>query len=192
MSRLIGYCRVSTFEQHLDVQQALLRNAGATRIFGEHFTGKSRVGREQLDACLASLERGDTLLVVRLDRLARSIADLWTILKDLDARGVMFRCLTQPVDTTTPVGRFTISILGAAAEFELDMLRERRAEGIAKARLAGKYVRPVDTESAAEAKRLRNMGLGASAIARRLSERRGKPVAVRTVYRWTTGMWREG
>ena len=87
---VIGYARVSTFDQTLDVQQALLRNAGATHIFGEHFTGKSRVGREQLDACLASLERGDTLLVVRLDRLARSITDLWSVLKDLDARGVMF------------------------------------------------------------------------------------------------------
>lgn len=188
---IVGYARVSTTDQTLAVQNELLLRAGAKHIFGERYTGKTRVGRGELDKCLASLKAGDTLLVVRLDRLARSLMDLWTILKDLEARGVGFRCLTQPIDTTTPVGRFTISILGAAAEFELDMLKERRAEGIERAKRAGKYLGRKAKGYMPRARELRAEGLSATAIRAQIERETGDPITVRTVYRMTRGMWKE-
>jgi DNA invertase Pin-like site-specific DNA recombinase len=190
---VIGYARVSTPDQDPAAQVEALKAAGCETVFAETFSGKTALGRDQLAHCLASLKAGDVLMVTKLDRLARSMNDLTRIVSDLVARNVGFRCLHQgAVDTTTLTGRLMLNILGAFAEFERELIEERRTEGIRRAKLAGKYVRPVDEDSAREAKRLRREGMGASAIARRLSERRGRPVAVRTVYRWTTGMWREG
>lgn len=186
---IYGYARVSTTDQTLTVQTELLKKAGAKHIFGERYTGKTVTGRVELDKCLAALKAGDTLLVVRLDRLARSLLDLWTILRDLEARGVGFRCLTQPIDTTTPVGRFTISILGAAAEFELDMLKERRAEGIARAKREGKYLGRKSKGYMPRARELRAQGMTATAIRAQIERETGDPINVRTVYRMTRGMW---
>jgi DNA invertase Pin-like site-specific DNA recombinase len=137
---LVGYARVSTFDQSLETQVDALKQAGCQRIYAEKYTGGAATGREELTACLKSLSGGEVLVVTKIDRLARSMADLTGIIADLVDRGIGFRCLHQgAVDTTTLTGRLTLNILGAFAEFELQIIAERRAEGIARAKAAGKY-----------------------------------------------------
>jgi DNA invertase Pin-like site-specific DNA recombinase len=188
---LVGYARVSTADQSLSVQLDLLRKAGATAIFSETFSTKKGVSRAELDKCLASLKAGDTLLVVRLDRLARSILDLWGVLKDLEARRVGFRCLAQAsVDTTTPIGRFTTTILGAVAELERDLIDERRTEGIEHARREGKYIRPQFQAHMKVARDLRAQNLNVTEICRRMNEM-GLATSRRSIYRMTAGQWKE-
>lgn len=182
---IVGYARVSTTDQTLDAQLAALKLAGAKAIFSERLSGKSADGRQELAKCLASLKAGDTLLVTKLDRIARSMRDLTNIIADLTERNVGFRCVDQPaIDTTSLTGRLLLNVLGAFAEFELGMIEERRTEGIRRAKLAGKYIgRPRQTQMI-EARRLRmELGLNASQIANRLN------ISVRSVYRLTRGMW---
>lgn len=136
---LIGYARVSTEDQGLEVQLAALKGAGCERIFAEKLSGKSRTGRSELEACLKALAPGDVLVVTKLDRLARSLIDLVTILNGLVERGVGFRCLTQAIDLTTSMGKFIMQVMGAVAEFERDLIVERTREGVARAKAAGKY-----------------------------------------------------
>jgi DNA invertase Pin-like site-specific DNA recombinase len=118
---LIGYARVSSTGQDLTVQEEALRAAGCEQIYAEKRSGRSAV-------------------VTRLDRFARSTQDLHNLLATLETKGVGFRCITQAgVDTTTPTGKLTLSILGAVASFEADLRAERQAEGIAKAKQEGRY-----------------------------------------------------
>lgn len=184
---VFGYARVSTRDQSLDVQLDALKGAGATVIYSEQITGKTVLGREELERCLSGLGRGDILVVTKVDRIARSLRDLSNIVADLTERGVEFKCVDQPgMDTTTPMGKFMMNILGAVAEFEVEMIASRRREGIRKAQLAGKYVRPQDQANMALARQLRrDEGLTAAQIASRVG------VSVRTVYRMTRGMWGE-
>jgi DNA invertase Pin-like site-specific DNA recombinase len=166
---LVGYCRVSSTGQSLELQEAQLTEAGCEEIFSEKRSGTSTVGREQLDLALRFVRKGDVLVVTRLDRLARSISDLSKIIDQLAAKQVGFRCLQQgAVDTTKPEGRLMLQLLGCFAEFETAIRKERQREGIEKAKADGRYRgRPKSIDPAAIIS-LEAQGLGPSAIAKHL------------------------
>lgn len=169
MGECVGYGRASTADQSVAIQEEQLRAAGCTEIFSEKKSGTSRSGREQLDLALRFVRRGDTFMVTRLDRLARSISDLSRIIEELNARGVGFRCLQQSsVDTTTPEGRLMLQILGSMAEFETAIRKERQMEGIEKAKAEGRYKGRPKSIDGDEVKRLVATGLGATAVAKKL------------------------
>lgn len=134
---LTGYARVSTDDQSTLAQVDALRGAGCTDIVEERASGGNRT-RPLLARLLARLRGGDTLVVVRIDRLARSLSHLLTVIEDLRARGVHFRSLGDPIDTSSPQGLFTLQVLGAAAEFERALIRERTLAGLAAARARGR------------------------------------------------------
>jgi DNA invertase Pin-like site-specific DNA recombinase len=134
---LIGYARVSTGEQNLGPQLDALKAAGCTRIFEEHASGAMR-SRPQLAYALGAIRKGDTLLVVRIDRLARSLAHLLEIVETLRSKAAHFRSLGDPIDTTGPSGVLVLQMLGAVAEFERSLIRERVKAGIAAAKLRGR------------------------------------------------------
>jgi DNA invertase Pin-like site-specific DNA recombinase len=138
---LIGYGRVSDRAQHLDVQRTALLAAGVEpdHLFLEKVSGRTADDRPELQRCMAFARKGDTVLVTKLDRFARSARDLHNLLADLDAKGVGFRCLDQAIDTTSSTGRLTLSILGAVAQFELEIRAERQRDGIAAAKERGTY-----------------------------------------------------
>ena len=134
---LIGYARVSTGEQTLDPQLVELRQAGCAFIHEEHASGGDRT-RPALARLLAQIRSGDTLVVVRLDRLARSLAHLLQVIETLEARGAHFRSLGDPIDTATPQGRFSLQVMGAVAELERALIRERTKAGLRSARAQGR------------------------------------------------------
>jgi len=134
---LIGYARVSTEDQATAAQTDALRAAGCTDIVEERASGGSRT-RPLLARALARIRAGDTLVVVRIDRLARSLAHLLAVIEELRARGAHFRSLGDPIDTSSPQGLFTLQVLGAAAEFERALIRERTRAGLAAARARGR------------------------------------------------------
>lgn len=167
---LVGYARVSSTDQHLDIQLDALRQAGCEKVFFEKVSGRSTRDRHELTQALDFVREGDTLVVTRLDRLARSVGDLHRIIELLTEKKVAFRCLNQSgVDTYTSTGRLMLSILGAVAAFENDIRRERQAEGIARAKAAGKYRGRPQSVDATMVRKLRQDGLGASQIARELN-----------------------
>jgi DNA invertase Pin-like site-specific DNA recombinase len=134
---LIGYARVSTDDQTLAPQVNALRDAGCTYIHEEHASGGDPA-RPVLARALARLGPGDTLMVVRIDRLARSLTHLLTTIEALEAKGAHFRSLRDPIDTASPQGKFTLQVLGAAAEFERALIRERTKAGLESARAEGR------------------------------------------------------
>ena len=134
---LIGYARVSTDEQNTAAQIDALRAAGCADIIEERASGGSTT-RPLLARTLARIGRGDTLVVARIDRLARSLAHLLAIIENLRARGAHFRSLGDPIDTSSPQGVFTLQVLGAAAEFERALIRERTKAGLVAARARGR------------------------------------------------------
>ncbi len=134
---LIGYARVSTEDQTPLPQSEALRSAGCTEIFQEQASGGSRA-RPVLARVLERVGKGDTLVVVRLDRLARSLSHLLEVIEQLEARGAFFRSLQDPIDTASPQGKFTLQVLGAAAEFERALIRERTKAGLASAQARGR------------------------------------------------------
>jgi len=133
----IGYARVSTGEQLLDLQLDALAQAGCGRVFTETASGAT-AERFQLKEALAYARPGDTLVVWRLDRLGRSLRHLIETVADLHARGIGFRSLTERIDTTTPGGKLVFHVFGALAEFERDLIRERTHAGLAAARARGR------------------------------------------------------
>ncbi|MBP7610106.1 MAG: recombinase family protein [Steroidobacteraceae bacterium] len=132
---LIGYARVSTSEQETTLQRDALSTAGVERVFEEKRSAVKR--RPQLAAALASLRPGDVLTVYKVDRLARSLIDLLQIIERVSKAGASFRSLTEPIDTSSPAGRMTLQLLGAFAEFERAMIRERSMAGQEAARRRG-------------------------------------------------------
>jgi DNA invertase Pin-like site-specific DNA recombinase len=170
---LIGYARVSTEDQNLDLQLDALDGAGCTRVFRDVGSGSLK-GRPQLDACLDYLRTEDTLVVWRLDRLGRGLKHLIESIDALHTREVGFRSLTEAIDTTTPAGRLQFHIFGALAEFEREVIRERTRAGLVAARARGRLGgRPSSvTEeklAAAEAMRARRHSMGEIAAALGLS-----------------------
>ena len=135
--RLIGYARVSTDEQATEAQEIELRSVGCDVIVQEHGSGASRA-RPALSKLLRDVGAGDTLVVVRIDRLARSVSHLLEVIEDLTERGVHFRSLRDPIDTTTPQGMFSLQVLGAVAQLERSLISERTKAGIRAAKARGK------------------------------------------------------
>jgi DNA invertase Pin-like site-specific DNA recombinase len=134
---IIGYARVSTQDQNPDFQVDALEKAGCDQIFREKVTGKLRE-RPELSQCLRMLRAGDTLIVWKLDRLARSLKDLVEIVQDLNDREIGFKSLTEAIDTTNSGGRLVFHIFGSLAEFEHDLIRERTIAGLQAARARGR------------------------------------------------------
>lgn len=151
---LIGYARVSTTDQTTESQRAALRAAGCKVIHEETGSGGDRE-RPVLRQLLATLTSGDVLVVYKLDRVARSLSHLLDVVETLHARGVKFRSISDPVDTSSPQGRFTIQILGAVAELERALIRERTTAGLAAARANGRVGGNPDLKDMTDAKRMR-------------------------------------
>src|SRR5664280_1501885 len=134
---MIGYARVSTDDQEVSLQEDALKAAGCLKVFIEHASG-SNASRPELDRMLDQLRPGDVVVVWRLDRLGRSLKNLITLVEELAERGVGFRSLSESIDTTTANGKLFFSIMGALAEFERDLIRERTLAGLAAARARGR------------------------------------------------------
>jgi DNA invertase Pin-like site-specific DNA recombinase len=165
---LYGDARVSTFDQDLSIQRAALKAAGCEVIRAEKASGARRDGRTELQVLLDFLRGGDTLVVTRIDRLARSLKDLQDIVHELRAR-VALKATEQPVDTSNAAGKAFLDMLGVFAEFETNLRRERQLEGISAAKARGVYKGRKPSIDAIEVLRLRREEkLGPAAIARRL------------------------
>lgn len=134
----IGYARVSTQDQDTALQLDALAKAGCERVFQEKASGASRRGRAELARCLSSLCKGDVLVVYKIDRIARSLFDLLEILRQLEAVGATIKSVTEPLDTTNSMGVFVVQILGAVAQLERSMIRERSIAGQVAARARGR------------------------------------------------------
>jgi len=134
---IVGYARVSIDGQTLDAQQAALREAGCARVFAEKVSG-AKTGRQQLAKAIATLVAGDTLVVCKLDRLARSTRDLLNTLDAIASAGASFKSLGDGwADTTTPHGRLMLTVLGGLAEFERHLILARTSEGRTRAQARG-------------------------------------------------------
>lgn len=167
---LIGYARVSTIDQEPASQIGALHGAGCTTVHVEHVSATS-AHRRELDVALAELHEGDTLVVWRLDRLARSLTDLVAIIETLGERGIEFRSLTEALDTSTPSGRLLFHVSAAFAQYEREIIRERTTAGLETARRAGRIGgRPtvMSAERTATARRMLDEGESIAAIARTL------------------------
>jgi DNA invertase Pin-like site-specific DNA recombinase len=186
---VIGYARVSTRDQETHLQMDALDAAGCKVVFQEKASGASQRGRPELARCLASLGRGDTLVVYKIDRVARSLLDLLDILSRLDKVGATIKSVTEPLDTTNSMGMFVVQILGAVAQLERSIIRERSIAGQIAARQRGREpgrVRNLSLEAEAE---LVAQYRGGGVTYRELGQRYGVSVSVakRAVYRVTKG-----
>ena len=163
-----GYARVSTVEQDLTVQMDTLRRAGCAVVRSERRSGTTTEGRQELHTLLEFLQAGDTLVVTRIDRLARSMGDLQDIVRTLRAKGAALRATEQPIDTSTAAGKAFLDMLGVFAEFETNLRRERQMEGIARAKANGIYKGRPPSIDAAAIRKMRAEGVKPTAIARQL------------------------
>lgn len=168
MARKIGYARVSTDDQKLEIQKGALDRDGCAIIFEEKRSASKRNDREQLELALKVLTKGDTLVVTRLDRLGRSLRDLANIVHEIESVGANLRVIEQSVDTGTSAGRAFFGMLAVFAQFETDVRRERQAEGIAKAKNAGVYTGGKPRIDRDRVLQLKSDGLGPAAIAREM------------------------
>ncbi|QGT78910.1 helix-turn-helix domain-containing protein [Guyparkeria halophila] len=180
--KVFGYARVSTTDQHTEAQEKALRDAGCDSVVVEKASAKDVEGRPKLGALMEILGEGDTLVVTKLDRLARSTQDLLTIADSLKAKGVGLRILNmqgQELDTSTPNGKFMLLILAGVAEFERELMLERQKEGIEEAKRKGKYKgrKPTARQKAPEVLKLAELGTPRKEIAQRLG------IGVASVYR---------
>src|SRR5437588_3117558 len=163
---IIGYARVSSTDQNLEIQQAALKAAGCDVIRSEKRSGTSTTGRAELQTVLDFLRKGDVLIVTRIDRLARSIGDLQDIARAVKAKGASLKATEQAVDTTSAAGKAFLDMLGVFAEFETNLRKERQTEGIAKAKAAGVYKGRPPSIDVIKVRELKKKGLGASEIAK--------------------------
>ena len=169
----IGYARVSTADQNLDAQMAALQAAGCTMVHTETGDGATLAGHPELRTILDFIHPGETLVVTRIDRLARSMRDLQIIVATLKDKGAHLAATEQPVDTSTAAGKAFFDMLGVFAEFETNLRHERQVEGIAAAKQRGAYRgRPPRIDMEAIKHRLAR-GLSPTAIARELRISRG-------------------
>jgi len=167
---LVGYARVSTDDQNLDLQADALTKAGCERLFRDQVSGAAAV-KAALEEALAYLREGDTLVVWKLDRLGRTVKGLVELVDLLKVRGIQFRSLTDGIDTSTPAGRFFFHMMAALAEMERDLIRERTTAGLAAARargrMGGRKLKLDDTKLDA-ARKLLDAGTPAVAVAKAL------------------------
>lgn len=169
---IVGYARTSTLDQKagLEAQQTELKAAGCEKVFVEQVSSVDVKARERLAEALDYVREGDTLVVTKLDRLARSVAHLLEVLEVISSKGASLRILSMGIDTGTATGKLMLTILGGVAEFEREIMLERQREGIAKAKAAGKYKgrKPTARAKADEVMALKSDGVGPAEIARRL------------------------
>ncbi len=181
---LIGYARVSTQEQNTALQRDALCAAGCEKLFEEKASGAQRE-RPQLKAALDYMRPGDTLVVWKLDRLARSLRQLIDTVEELHTRGIGFRSLTEAIDTTTAGGKLIFHIFGALAEFERSVIRERTRAGLASAKAMGRLggrPRALNDDDLIMARALlRDPGITVEMVARKLN------VAPSTLYSYFPG-----
>lgn len=175
---LIGYARVSTGDQNLDLQKNALVRAECEQIFEDTASGKN-ARRQGLRRAIRRLKPGDSLVVWKLDRLGRSVRDLITLVSELQDKGIHFRSLTDSIDTSTPAGRFFFHVMSALAEMERELIVERTRAGLAAAREQGRVGgrRRVMTTEVVE--RCRRM-LGTGATRQQVADVIG--VGVKTIY----------
>jgi DNA invertase Pin-like site-specific DNA recombinase len=166
--QLLGYARASSVDQDTAIQEAALKAVGCQIVRAEKRSGTSLAGRDELATLIAFARHGDTIVVTRVDRLARSIADLAAIVRELEAKGVALRATEQPIDTGSAAGRAFLQMLGVFAEFETAIRRERQLEGIAKAKAAGVYQGRKPSIDADAVRKLKAEGKGATEIAKAL------------------------
>jgi DNA invertase Pin-like site-specific DNA recombinase len=165
---IYGYARVSTTDQDVTIQQEALKAAGCNVVRSEKVSGTSRHGREELERMLDFVQPGDTLMVTRVDRLARSIGDLQDIVRQLKAKGVALKATEQPIDTGTAAGKAFLDMLGVFAEFETNLRKERQMEGIAKAKAEGVYKGRKRSIDPARVQGLKSEGMKPREIAKHL------------------------
>ena len=137
---IIGYARVSTDEQNMDLQIQALEKAGCHKIFSDHGFSGIQLNRPQLKEAINSLQNGDTFVVWKLDRLGRSLAHLVEMIKDFSNKGIQFKSLTENIDTTSPGGTLIFHIMAAMAQFERDLIGERTKAGLESARRRGELL----------------------------------------------------
>lgn len=164
-----GYARVSTAEQDLTLQIQALKEAGCETIRSEKISGTTTKGRTELALLREFMRRGDTLVVTRIDRLARSIGDLQDIVRSLKEDGAALRATEQPIDTSTAAGKAFLDMLGVFAEFETNLRRERQLEGIAQAKERGVYTGRKPSIDRARVLELHATGVGPTHIADELN-----------------------
>jgi DNA invertase Pin-like site-specific DNA recombinase len=177
---LIGYARVSTADQNLDMQRDALKKAGCKRVFTDQMSG-ARADRPGLAEALSHAREGDVLVVWRLDRLGRSLPNLIEVVSELERRGVGFKSLGEAIDTTTTGGRLVFHIFGALAEFEKNVIRDRTVAGLQAARKRGRVggrPRSMTDDKLRAAKRLLRDGTPPKDVAKIIG------VSVPTLYRW--------
>ena len=166
----VGYARSSTVDQDAGFQAQIraFEAAGCDKVFSEKVSSVAQ--REQLEAALEFVREGDSLVVTKLDRLARSVAHLVAIGEQLEAKGVALKVLEQAIDTSTSTGRLMFNMLGAIAQFERELMLERQREGVAKAKAEGKYKgrAPTARAKAPQVLRLHSEGIGPTEIGKRL------------------------
>lgn len=174
----IGYARVSTTEQSLEIQTLALTDAGCSKVFTDTASGSQR-NRPGFTDLMNYLRSGDTLLVTRIDRIARSVLDLQQIVHDLKQQDITLEATEQPISTNTASGKAFLDMLAVFAEFELNIRRERQMEGIAAAKAAGKYKgrRPISIETQNEIIDLHNDRVSITSIAEQVQ------VSRNTVYK---------
>ncbi|WP_096700943.1 recombinase family protein [Magnetospirillum sp. 15-1] len=169
---LVGYARTSTLDQKASIEAQVrdLTAAGCEKVFSEQVSSVDVAAREQLAMALEFIREGDTLVVTKLDRLARSISHMLLVVDTINRKGAALRILGMGIDTSTPTGKLILTMLGGIAEFEREIMLERQREGVAKAKAQGKYKgrKPTAMLQANEVLRLKAEGLGATEIAARL------------------------
>ena len=177
---LMGYARVSTDDQNMDLQIDALKKIGCSRIFSDKITGKKK-SRPGLDDALSHLRANDTLAIWKLDRLGRTVKGLIDLVGKMEEEGIHFRSITDGIDTTTPVGRFFFHVMASLAQMERELLIERTKAGLAAAKKRGRVGgrKRIMTSSKLEAaKKLLAEGMPPKEIAQNLG------VSVPTLYRW--------
>ncbi|MBY0358204.1 MAG: recombinase family protein [Candidatus Obscuribacterales bacterium] len=177
---LIGYARVSTNDQSLQLQLDALKKAGCKRIFTDKLSGAHK-NRPGLDETLSHLRAEDTLVVWKLDRLGRTVKGLVDLVAQLDAEKINFRSLTDGIDTTTAAGRFFFHVMASLAQMERELTQERTKAGLASARKLGRIggrKRTMTDSKIKSAKKLLATGMPPREVARDLG------ISVPTLYRW--------
>jgi len=176
----IGYARVSTEDQHLELQIEALIEAGCKRVFTDKISGR-RTQRPGLDDALSHLRGSDTLVVWKLDRLGRSVKGLVDLVAELEQKHVHFQSLTDGIDTKTPAGRFFFHVMASLAQMERELIAERTQAGLAVARKAGRVggrKRRMTESKISAARKLLDSGIAPKDVAKNLG------VSVPTLYRW--------
>ena len=186
MTYLLGYARVSTVDQNPDLQVDELTAAGCERVLVEQASG-AQAHRPVLAEVLAQLRPGDTLVVWRLDRLARSLRELIEVLTSLEQQRIGFRTLRENIDTTTAGGKLVFHVFGALAEFERDLIRERTNAGLAAARARGRRGRRPTVMTAPKIARVGSSTNNASSRSPK-SPRRSVSVGPRSIATWSTAL----